>query len=80
MRDDALAPGYGRIGEETREALLMMARQQGLILDPVYTAKVFAGLIRRVRTGEIERGSRVLMVHTGGLPALFAYQNALKLD
>ena len=55
----------------------MAARHEGLLLDPVYAAKTMAGLVAHVRAGRIARGSRVLFVHTGGLPALFAYADSL---
>jgi D-cysteine desulfhydrase family pyridoxal phosphate-dependent enzyme len=76
--DEALAPGYGRLGSSAREAVLLMARQEGLFVDPVYTAKSLAVLIALARNGTIARGSRVLFVHTGGLPALFAYEPELR--
>ncbi len=68
--DGALGPGYGRMEDATRDAILRTARAEGLFLDPVYTAKVMAGLI-----GQAERlqGKRVLFWHTGGQPALFGY-------
>lgn len=76
--DQALAPGYGRAGPMAREAIDLMARQEGLFVDPVYTAKSLGVLIDLARTGVIARGSRVLFVHTGGLPALFAYEAELR--
>lgn len=75
--DGALEPGYGHIGKPARDAILMMARQEGLFLDPVYTGKSFAGVPGLLNDGMIEPGMRVLFVHTGGQPALFAYQNEL---
>lgn len=75
--DRALAPGYGRIGPTTREALTLMARTEGVFLDPVYTAKTFAGLLGLVQQGRIQPGQKVVMLHTGGLPALFGYQEDL---
>ena len=75
--DEALAPGYGRVGESTRDAMTLMARTEGVFLDPVYTAKTFAGLLGLVKDGSIKKGQKVVMVHTGGLPALFAYQDQL---
>ena len=71
--DGSLAPGYGRIGESTRSALRLMARTEGLFLDPVYTAKAFAGVLGLLKDGTLRPGMRVLFVHTGGLPSLFAY-------
>ncbi|MGB3178394.1 MAG: D-cysteine desulfhydrase family protein [Albidovulum sp.] len=75
--DGALAPGYGRVGESTREALTLMARTEGVFLDPVYTAKTFAGLLGLLRDGTIEKGQKIVLLHTGGLPALFGYQEEL---
>lgn len=75
--DGALAPGYGKIGASTREALSLMAQTEGVFLDPVYTAKTFAGLLNLVRGGQIKAGQKVVLLHTGGLPALFGYQEAL---
>ena len=54
-----------------------MAQAEGLMLDPVYTAKVFAAVPALVESGEIPKGARVLFVHTGGLASLFAYQTDL---
>lgn len=76
--DGALAPGYGLPGSKTREAISLMAQSEGLFLDPVYTGKSFAGLIDLLKERQIESGMRVLFVHTGGQPALFAYQNVLE--
>ena len=75
--DAVLAPGYGRLNEAVREAMALAAGHEGLLLDPVYTGKAMAGLIAHVRSGRIAPGSRVLFVHTGGQPALFAYGDSL---
>ena len=77
VSDAVLAPGYGRLNEAVREAMAMAAGREGLLLDPVYTGKAMAGLIAHVRSGRIAAGSRVLFVHTGGQPALFAYADSL---
>lgn len=71
--DAILAPGYGRRNEEVVEAMATMSRHEGLIVDPVYTGKTAAGLIRRVTENGVDGASGVLMIHTGGLPILFAY-------
>ena len=75
--DGALAPGYGRLGPPAIEAMGTMATYEGLTLDPVYTAKSFAAVLALVKNGEITRGSRVCYVHTGGLAALFAYEDVI---
>jgi L-cysteate sulfo-lyase len=75
--DGALAPGYGQIGAPMKRALKMMAEYEGLFLDPVYTAKAFAGVLGLLQDRQIQPGMRVLFIHTGGVPALFAYQDEL---
>jgi D-cysteine desulfhydrase len=66
-------PGYEAMTDAAREAMLTAGECEGLILDPVYTAKAFAGLTAAVRAGEIERGRRTVFLHTGGLPGLFGH-------
>ena len=75
--DGALAPGYGQIGDRSLEAIRMMASTQGLFLDPVYTAKSFAAMPSLAASGDIPKGSKVCFVHTGGLAALYAYEDQL---
>ena len=75
--DDAFAPGYGKLGPLARDAMMLMARNEGYILDPVYTAKSFAAVPELISTGQIKKGSRVLYINTGGLGGLFAYQTEL---
>ena len=77
VSDAVLSPGYGRLNDAVREALAMAAHHEGLLLDPVYTGRAMAGLIHHVRTGRIDAGSRVVFIHTGGQPALFAYGESL---
>lgn len=75
--DSALAPGYGRVGEGTLAAIRMMAQTEGIFLDPVYSGKTFAGVLDLCRAGRIAEGDKVVMLHTGGQAALFAYQAEL---
>lgn len=77
VSDAVLAPGYGQMSSVTLSAMAMAARLEALILDPVYTGKAMAGLVALVRDGVIKAGARVLFMHTGGLPALFAYERTL---
>jgi len=65
--------GYGIIGDLEREAIRLMARREGIILDPVYAGRAFGALVDLVRKGVFKRGETVLFWHTGGAPALFAY-------
>ncbi|KQT47870.1 cytochrome C biogenesis protein CcmE [Methylobacterium sp. Leaf456] len=67
-------PGYGIPTEGMREAVRLMARTEGLLLDPVYSGKAFAGLLHDVRAGVYPAGAALLFVMTGGVPGLFAYR------
>lgn len=69
---DRAGPGYGTPGEDTREAVLLAARLEGLVLDPVYTGKAMAGLVAACREGRVGPDARVVFLHTGGMPALLA--------
>jgi D-cysteine desulfhydrase len=73
LRDDQVGPGYGILTPAARSALVAAARCEGLVLDPVYTAKALSGLTAAVADGEITRGEPVVFVHTGGLPGLFGH-------
>ena len=76
-RDGYIGPGYARPSEDGLAAMRLAARTDALLLDPVYTSKAMAGLIDAVRTGELTKGDTVIFVHTGGLPAVFAYRDAI---
>lgn len=65
-------PGYGLPSARGREALHLMATSEGLLTDPVYSAKALAGLISDVRAGKYPPGSVLVFIHTGGVPAIFA--------
>jgi D-cysteine desulfhydrase len=54
-----------------------LARTEGILLDPVYTAKALAALIDDVRQGRLTSDRPVIFIHTGGTPALFAYRDAM---
>lgn len=72
VEDGYLGGGYGVIGDLEREAIHLLARTEGLLLDPVYTGRAFGGLIDRIRRGEFSPRERVLFWHTGGVAGLFA--------
>lgn len=63
--------------EEGSEAIRMLARKEGLLVDPVYTGKAFAGMLADIRKGRIPQGSDVLFVHTGGSTVFFAEKEIL---
>jgi 1-aminocyclopropane-1-carboxylate deaminase/D-cysteine desulfhydrase-like pyridoxal-dependent ACC family enzyme len=78
VHDAYLGDGYGVLGEPEREAIRLMARTEGLLVDPVYTGRALAGLIDLIRKERFRADETVVFWHTGGLPALFAYANELQ--
>lgn len=85
-RDDIIADcnyiglGYGEPTESMNEAVLMLARLEGLLFDPVYSGKALAGMIDYIRKGRFDDASTIVFLHTGGAAGLFAYADTLKLD
>ena len=71
--DDYVGPGYSRVTDGMIEAVKLVARSEGIILDPVYTGKTMAGTIDLYKKGYFDGCKDILFVHTGGSPALFAY-------
>ncbi|TPG52018.1 D-cysteine desulfhydrase family protein [Sphingomonas glacialis] len=80
VTDGQLGEGYGVPTDAMFEAVRLVARSEGLLLDPVYGGKAFAGLIAAIREGRWRKGEPVLFVMTGGLPGLFAYEPAFRRD
>lgn len=70
---DYVGPGYGQPTEGMREAVEMLARLEGILLDPVYSGKAMAGMVDLIRKGEFGKGERVVFLHTGGAVGLFGY-------
>lgn len=75
--DAQRGPGYGQLTHEAVDAVRFLASREGLLLDPVYSAKAFAGLLAQARRGEFAREENILFIMTGGTPALFAYRELL---
>lgn len=73
LNPDYTGAGYAEIGAAEKEAISLLARNEGILVDPVYTGRALAGLIDLVRSGYFTTTDRVLFWHTGGAPALFAY-------
>jgi D-cysteine desulfhydrase family pyridoxal phosphate-dependent enzyme len=76
---DHIGPGYGLLSRACVEALRLVARTEGLVLDPVYSGKAMAALITAVRRGDIAEGDTVVFWATGGSPALFTGRYAADL-
>ncbi len=77
VRDEFVGPGYSLPTGTMVEAVQLLARTEGILLDPVYTGKAFAGLVGMIREGKLKKGENVLFLHTGGSPALYAYTNVM---
>lgn len=75
--DEYVGPGYSIPTEEMAEAVRIFARTEGILLDPVYTGKAAAGLLDLIQKGHFKKGEKVLFLHTGGSPGLYAYQDAI---
>jgi L-cysteate sulfo-lyase len=76
---DYVGDGYGLPTNSMVEAVKMLACFEGILLDPVYSGKGFAGLIDLVRQGHFKQGENVVFLHTGGSVSLFAYPKAFDL-
>lgn len=73
--DQYVGPGYSLPTESMAEAVMLFARHEAVLLDPVYTGKTAAGLIDLVRQGYFKKGEKVIFLHTGGSPGLYHYRN-----
>jgi 1-aminocyclopropane-1-carboxylate deaminase/D-cysteine desulfhydrase-like pyridoxal-dependent ACC family enzyme len=71
--DRWIGPGYAVVTPECVEAMKSMARSEGIVLDPVYTGKAMAGVLGQIREGSLTSDDSIVFLHTGGMPALFAF-------
>ncbi len=76
--DRALAPGYGQISAAVKHAIQTLATREGILLDPVYSGKTMACLLLLLESGEMEQYKKIVFLHSGGAPAVFAYQQDLQ--
>jgi D-cysteine desulfhydrase len=76
--DEWVGLGYSHASEEMIAAVRLVARLDGVLLDPIYTGRAMAALIDLIRRGDFAKGENVLFLHTGGLPALCLYQSVLQ--
>lgn len=76
--DRFIGPGYGVVTQEMVEAVELVARTEGILLDPVYTGKAMAGLISGLREGRFDEYQNIVFLHTGGSAGLFAYRSTFQ--
>ncbi|MGN0704625.1 MAG: 1-aminocyclopropane-1-carboxylate deaminase/D-cysteine desulfhydrase [Lentihominibacter sp.] len=72
--------GYNNPSREVRDAIYLMARNEGIILDPCYTGKCFAGIVEMIREGRIKQGEKVIMLHTGGMPGIYTKHHRVEFE
>ena len=72
--------GYNLPSEEVRRAVELMASKEGILMDPCYTGKAFAGIIDMVREGKIKQGEKVILIHTGGMPGLYTPSHRVEFE
>jgi D-cysteine desulfhydrase len=77
VEDDFIGEGYAILSDVERNAITSFAREEGILLDPVYTGRAAGGMMELIRRGEISKDERVLFWHTGGTPAIFVYGEEL---
>lgn len=75
MIDGHVGPGYGEATPEVFETIRMVARLEGLVLDPVYTGKAFNGMLKEIGKGRFTGGDTIVFVHTGGIFGLLAQRD-----
>ena len=75
--DGYLGAGYAIMGDPEKEAISLVARTEGILLDPVYTGRAMAGLIDLIRKGEFGKDETIVFWHTGGSAALYAFADQL---
>lgn len=77
LSEDQVGPGYAEFDLRTLEAMRLLASTEGILLDPVYSGKAFAGLLERLAQGVFPSGSSVLFIHTGGVANMFRFNEQL---
>ena len=80
MSKPAISVKYNEPEPRIREAIYTMARHEGILLDPCYTGKMFAGVLSMIKEKKIKLGRQVILLHTGGMPGLYAAPHREKIE
>nr|WP_296773518.1 pyridoxal-phosphate dependent enzyme [Rhodococcus sp. (in: high G+C Gram-positive bacteria)] len=80
IRTDQIGRGYSTLTPHVADALRLVARTEGIVLDPIYTGRAAAGLVAAVGDGSVLPGTPTVLLHTGGLPGYFGHPDAMMLD
>ncbi len=78
LYEEFIGKEYGDPTEAGLDAILKMATAEGILLDPVYSGKVFSGFLSHYQEGRWQKGQTIMMLHSGGVPAIFAYAEILE--
>jgi D-cysteine desulfhydrase len=78
IHDEFIGKEYGDPTEACLNAIVLMAQTEGILLDPVYSGKMFSGLLAHHQEGRWQENQNILLLHSGGVPALFAYHEVIK--
>ncbi|BCG82189.1 hypothetical protein MesoLj113b_57310 [Mesorhizobium sp. 113-3-3] len=76
---DFVGDDYGKPSAAAQEAAELLARTEGILVDPVYSGKGLSGLVSDIKAGSLRKSDRVVFLHTGGLPAIFSYSSQYPL-
>lgn len=79
INDSYIGAGYGQADASVYAAIKLLARTEGIILDPVYTGKAFAALLDQVERGEFQSASDIVFIHTGGIFGLYPYRDRFQM-
>lgn len=77
---DYVRGGYNQPSKEVRDAICLMAGKEGIFLDPCYTGKCFAAIIDMIKEGKIQKGEKIIFVHTGGSPGLYTKHHRIEFE
>ncbi len=75
---DQVGLGYVHLTKPVKEALILVATHSGVILDPIYTGRAFAGLVAAIHNGWVKPGEKTVFLHSGGLPGFFGNEEILR--
>ncbi|HLZ62574.1 MAG TPA: D-cysteine desulfhydrase family protein [Ktedonosporobacter sp.] len=78
IHDEFVGRGYGDATEACLDAIVLMAQTEGILLDPVYSGKMASGFLAHQAAGRWSRGQQIILLHSGGVPALFAYHKEIQ--
>ena len=78
INDEHIGTGYGRPSVAGVAAIRMVAENEGVILDPIYTGKAMSGMLDLIRKGALDNARDVVFLHTGGAPAIHPYAEFLR--